>query len=152
MAETGFQLIVPAPSLRPSNAARIGKLSVGEKVKLAYLGNQDDRRVLIHDPNRHIASCVVKSGRLTAPEVAHFARHPNTSSAVVREIAKSTSMTKAYPVKLALVNNPKTPVQVSMRLVHQLQRRDLHALTRSREIPGAVLRAAQQTYQRRYSA
>lgn len=150
MSETGFQIIDPTPSFRASTESRINALSVGEKIKLAYLGSQEDRRVLIRDSNQLVASSVVKSGRLTPPEVINFARNRNTSGAVVREIARSKAMLRAYPVKVALVNNPKTPIKVAIRLIQTLQRRDLHALINSRQVPSAILQAAKRTYRIRY--
>lgn len=150
MAATGFQLITPAPALRPSAEARIGKLSVGEKVKLAYLGNQEDRRVLIRDTNHLVAASVVKSGRVTPPEAVNYAQNHNTHRAVVREIARSRSLMRTYTVKVAMVNNPKTPLPVAMGLIRSLQRRDLQALSKSRQVPAAILQAAKQTYRIRY--
>jgi hypothetical protein len=133
-----------------SEAARIRALSVGDKVKLAYLGNQEARRVLIRDTNRLVASSVIRSGRLTPNEVVQYARNRNVSKTVVNEIARSRTMVRAYPVKVALVNNPKTALPVAMRLVPHLHRRDLKALSRSREVPATISRTAREIHKKRY--
>ena len=150
MSATGFQLLPAAPPKRLSTENRINSLSVGEKVMLAYRGNQEDRRVLIRDSNQLVAASVVKSGRLTPPEVITYARNRNTSGVVVREIARNKALLRAYPVKVALVNNPKTPLKVAMRLILQLQRRDLQALSNSRQFPPAILQLARNTFRQRY--
>jgi hypothetical protein len=150
MMSTDFQLVSPIPDRCASAEERIHNLSIGEKVKLAYRGSQEDRRVLIRDPNQIVSSAVVKSGRLTPPEVITYARNPHMSGAVVREIARNKAMLRTYPVKVALVKNPKTPLSVAIRLLPQLQRRDLQALTNSRAVSAAIMKAARQTYRQRY--
>ena len=51
---------------------------------------------------------------------------------------------------MALLNNPKTPVGVSLGLgLQSLTDRELDDLTKNRNIPGAVSRAAKQIADRR---
>ena len=129
---------------------RIAEMSVGKKIKLAFLGNKEARSILIRDRNRVVASAVVKSGRLTEQEVSNYAGNKNLDSEVIREIVANKEWTRKYPVKVALVNNPKTPVSEAVAMVSQLQKKDLMMLTRNRNVPSVVSEAAVRLFRVKY--
>lgn len=129
---------------------RIAEMSVGKKIKLAFLGNKEARAILIRDRNRVVAGAVVKSGRLTEQEVSNFAGNKNLDSEVIREIVANKEWTRKYPVKVALVNNPKTPVSEAVTMVSQLQKKDLMMLTRNRNVPSVVSEAANRLFRVKY--
>jgi hypothetical protein len=52
-------------------------------------------------------------------------------------------MVRPYPVKLALVYNPKTPLAVSMRFLNLLRAADVKNLAKSKGVPQAVAKHAQ---------
>ena len=120
---------------------QIGLMSPGKKIKLAYSGNKEARGVLIRDANKIVATAVVKSGRLSDGEVATYAGNKNLSDDVIREIAINPEFTRKYPVKVALVNNPKTPASLAVSMVKALQKKDLMMLARNRNVPSAVVEA-----------
>jgi hypothetical protein len=124
----------------------IADMSVGKRIKLAYLGNKQVRAVLIRDQNSIVATAVVKSGRLSDGEVAAYAANRNIGDDVIREIATNREFVRRYPVKVALVNNPKTPPSVAMGFVATLQKRDLQNLARNRNVPSVVFQAASRLY------
>ena len=134
--------------LRRSLEQQIKDMSVGHKIKLAYRGNKEVRGILIRDTNKVIASAVVKSGRLTDQEVASFAGNKNLDGEVLREIATNSEFTRKYPVKVALVNNPKTPVSMAVTMVNSLQKKDLMSLTRNRNVPSVVTTAATRLFRK----
>ena len=136
--------------LRRSLEQQIKDMSVGHKIKLAYRGNKEVRGILIRDTNKVIASAVVKSGRLTDQEVASFAGNKNLDGEVLREIAANSEFTRKYPVKVALVNNPKTPVSMAVTMVNSLQKKDLMSLTRNRNVPSVVTTAATRLFRKKY--
>ena len=45
-----------------------------------------------------------------------------------------------YPICVNLVNNPRTPIKHSTRILPTLVDRDLKAMQRNRNIPGALKR------------
>jgi hypothetical protein len=117
-------------------------MSVGKKLKLAYLGNKSVRSLLIRDRNKLVSVAVVKSGRLTDAEVLAHAGNRNLPDEALREIATNREWTRKYPVKVALVNNPKCPPSVSLSLVSQLQIKDLASLSRNRNVSSVVFTLA----------
>jgi len=137
-------------ALNQSIEQKIKGMSVGQKIKLAYLGNKEARSHLLRDRNKMVAGAVVKSGRMTEQEVAAAAGNKNLDGEVIREIAANTEWTRKYPVKVSLVNNPKTPVAQAVSLVGTLQKKDLMMLTRNRNVPSVVTEAAVRLYRQKY--
>lgn len=121
---------------------RIAAMSVGKKLKLAYLGNKSVRNILIRDRNKMVAVAVVKSGRLTDAEVLAHAGNRNLPDEALREIATNREWTRKYPVKVALTNNPKCPPSVAVGLVTHLQAKDLASLARNRNVSSVVFTLA----------
>lgn len=129
---------------------QIRDMAVGKKIKLAYKGNKEVRKLLIRDSNKIVAAAVVKSGRLTDGEVASFAGNKNLDREVIRELAGNGEYVRKYPVKVALANNPKTPVSLAVSLVKGLQKKDLFSLTKNRNVPSVVGQAASRLYKQKY--
>ncbi len=130
------------PDTKASIEKRIAAMSVGKKLKLAYLGNKSARSILIRDRNKMVAVAVVKSGRLTDAEVLVHAGNRNLPDEALREIAVNREWTRKYPVKVALVNNPKCPASVAVGLVPYLQAKDLASLSRNRNVSSVVFSLA----------
>ncbi len=128
--------------VKASIEKRIATMSVGKKLKLAYLGNKTARSILIRDRNKMVAVAVVKSGRLTDAEVLMHAGNRNLPDEALREIATNREWTRKYPVKVALVNNPKCPPSVAIGLVTHLQLKDLQSLGRNRNVSSVVFQLA----------
>ena len=125
-----------------SLAQKIASMTIGKRIKLAYLGNTEVRKLLLRDRNKTVAVAVVKSGRLSDSEAAMAASNKNLHMDVLREIAGNREFLRKYPVKVALVNNPKCPVGVAVSLVGSLQRADLVSLGRNKGVPSVVSKMA----------
>jgi len=129
--------------------ALVQKMSVFEKIKLARVGNQEARSLLVRDRNKLVAAAAVRSPKVQEQEVAAFAKARNVSDEVLRIIAATREWTRSYQVKLALATNPKTPQQTSLKFLNYLQERDLRSLTKSKEVPSAVSTHARRLLQRK---
>ena len=117
-------------------------LNVVEKVKLARVGNQEARSLLARDPNKLVACAAARSPKITDREIIAMARARSTNDEVLRIISRSREWMRHYKVKLALVGNPKTPLQVAVKLLNFIQPRDLNQLGKSRDVPGPVAQQA----------
>jgi hypothetical protein len=120
----------------------IQKMSPAQKIKLALVGAKDARGMLIRESSKIIAVAVLGNPRITLGEIEFFAKSPNLSEDVIRKIGTNAEWTRKNTVVTALVNNPKTPVGVSLPFVNRLTDRELAALEKSRGIPVAVRTAA----------
>lgn len=122
--------------------SRVQNMSVSEKVKLASLGNKEARNLLIKEPNRLVLQAVLNSPKLTDDEVAAFAGNKNLSKEVPLIISNKKEYTKNYMVKVALVNNPKTPLQTAIKFLSHLIDKDLRSVAKSKNVPTVISRTA----------
>lgn len=133
----------PDNEVKLSIAKKISLMPPGKKIKLAYVGNKEVRSILIRDRNKQVALAVVKSGRMTDAEVLATAGNRNLSSEVLREIGSNGEWLRKYPIKVALVNNPRCPPSIAVPLVNQLQTKDLSGLARNRNVSSTIFTMAQ---------
>jgi len=118
--------------------ARVGKMSIMEKMKLARLGNTDARSLLVRDRNKLVAAAAIRNPKISDSEVETFARSRQLSDEVIRIISNNRQWTRNYPVKLGLVMNPKCPPGTAIKFLNFLTDRDLGAIMRSRDVPGPI--------------
>ncbi len=128
-------------TLNQSLHIKISVLNVGQKIKLALLGNREARAILVKDPNRIVSRAVLKNPRITDTEVVHIAQSKIVTDEILREISDSRKWTRLYQVKLALVTNPKTPPHISIGLLKQLREFDLRNLRWNKNLSGVVATA-----------
>lgn len=121
---------------------RLMNMAVNEKIRLATLGNKEARNLLVKDPNRLVVQAVINSPKLTEDEAILFAANRNLSGDVPRLIADKKEFMKAYAVKVSLVNNPKTPVPLAIKLLPLLRDHDVRNVAKSKAIPNVVVLAA----------
>jgi len=125
-------------------------MTVGKKIKLAYTGNMSARKILIRDSNKIVAAAVVKSGRLTPNEVSAFAGNKNLNDEVVRLIAENKEFIRKYPVQVALVNNPKCPRSIALKIMKTLKKKDLQQLANNKGVPSAIFGVASKLFKAKY--
>lgn len=123
---------------------KISMLNIGQKIKLSIMGNREARTILIKDPNRIVSKAVLKNPRLTDSEIVLISQSKIVNEEILREIADSRKWARLYQVKLALVNNPKTPPHVSINLIRQLRDFDLRNLRWNKNLPGVISTAVKQ--------
>jgi len=128
---------------------KFDELKIFEKIRLATVGNQYCRQVLIRDTNKVVAMTVVRSPAITDLEIVAAAGNRAVCDDVIRYIANSRVHVQDYAVKQALVNNPKCPLGTSLRLLAFLHPADLRALARSKNVSGALSIAAKKLLQTR---
>ncbi len=121
---------------------QIQRMTVAERMKLALLGNREVRSILIRDPVRSVQVSVIQNPRITEKEVERIAASRSVDEEVLRLILKNRDWLKYYSVKVALVNNPRTPVKESLRLLGHLREKELKEVARSRNLPNPVVVAA----------
>jgi bacterioferritin (cytochrome b1) len=122
--------------------AKIREMNVGEKIRLALLGNAAARSMLVRDPNRVVCMAAIASPAMGESEAKNAAQSREVSEDVLRFIAKKREWIRNYEIKRHLCNNPKTPLALSMTFLAHLRRNDLRALSRSRGVPGPLKQAA----------
>jgi hypothetical protein len=128
---------------------KIAKMSVSERIKLASKGNKEVRGMLIRDANKLVALAVIRSPRITDGEVMAQALNKGAHEDVLRVVYSHREWTRKYPVRLALVKNPKVPAQVLMRFLTTLSEADVKGLARDKNVAGAIQMMAKKMIQRK---
>jgi hypothetical protein len=121
---------------------RLVGMTPAEKMLEALKGNREARMLLVRDRNRVVYSAVLSSPKLTDGDVVAFAAMRNVSPEVLRQIGAKREWTKKYNIRLELVRNPLTPIEISMQQIARLSAMDLKRLTRDRNVPEQVRRQA----------
>lgn len=132
----------PDPSKRETLMQRLAHMNVVERLTLALKGGRSERLALIRDPNKLVQRCVLQSPRLTDSEVEGFASMTNLSGEILRGISAMRIFMKNYAIVKNLVNNPKTPLDVSLHLFPRLTATDLLKLTNNKNVPETLRTSA----------
>lgn len=120
----------------------IGSLGMSQRVALAIKGNKEARTILLRDMNRVVASAAIRNPRITEQEVVSASQSRQICDEVIRIISASKELSRPYGVKVALVNNPKTPLPTAMRMITLLREADVRALAKSKNVSTAVANQA----------
>lgn len=124
-------------------------LSVAEKIKLATLGSAGARKLLAKDTNRSVVSAVIHSPKIREDEVLLIAQDRMMAEEVISYILTRKEWLKNYPIRLALAQNPKTPMPRAIRLLETLQEKDLRNLSKSRNVASVISTSALRILHRR---
>jgi len=114
---------------------RLATMTVAQRVQFAIKGGSEARRTLIRDSNKVVQRAVLQSPRLTDQEVEAFAAMSSLTDEILRLIAKNRNFRKNYVVVRNLMNNPKTPLDVSLHMLPMLNPLDLKRLCMNKNIP-----------------
>jgi hypothetical protein len=142
-------VVAAAPEAAPERLSplqKVAKLSVGERVKLAFLGNKEERAILIRDGSRVVYSAVINSPKLTDQEVETIASMKNVQEGVLRELARKRKFIKSYIVVKNLVNNPRCPMDLSLTFIKNLIPKDLKELSMNKGVPETVRKVALKSF------
>lgn len=128
---------------------RLHTMTPAQKVVLAQRGNKTVRSALLRDANKVVATAAIKNPGIGESEVAAIASSRAVVDDVIRIIANNREWTRSYAVKLALVQNPKTPVAFSMRFLQTVRTPDLKKIAKSKNVPSALANAAKKLVKKR---
>lgn len=125
----------PDIAKRQTLIQRLAKMTVAERVQFAIKGGSEARRTLIRDSNKVVQRAVLQSPRLTDQEVEAFAAMSSLTDEILRLIANNRNFRKNYAVVRNLLNNAKTPLDVSLHMLPLVNAMDLKKLTTNKNIP-----------------
>ena len=122
--------ILAAPSGRP--------LTLGERKSLARRPDRDTMERLLSDPHPDVIQRLLGSACVLEDDVIRLAAKRPGRSEVLAQIARSTRWAHRPRVRMALVMNPATPVEIASRVAGLLLRPELERVVRSPAVPAAV--------------
>ena len=136
---------------RLSTLQKLARMNVGERIKVAMLGNKEERAILIRDGSRLVSSAVLASPKVSEQEIETFANMKNVRENVLRDIGRSHKFLKSYAVIRNLCGNPRTPLDVSLGLMKNLLAPDLRGLSMNKNVPETLRKMATKLFKIRTS-
>jgi hypothetical protein len=124
---------------------RIATMTVSEKIKLAYAGGKEERRILIGDSNRLVNQAVLKSRGITLNEIESICQMRHLDDEVFRTIAGRREWARKPSIVLALVKNPKVPLAITMPLVRFVPMREIRLISRDSNLADGLRVMARKT-------
>jgi hypothetical protein len=143
------EIAEPDAAKRETLLQKISRLRVVERVQMAMKGTREARGMLIRDSCRVVQRAVLQSPQLTGREVEGFAAMTSLSDDTLRLIAGNRKFRKNYTVTRALVNNPKTPLEISLHLLPTITPQDLKLLTTNKNVPDTLRTSASRLLRKR---
>lgn len=137
---------------RISLTQKVARLSVSERVQVALKGSKDERLLLVRDPSKVVYRAVLASPKLGDSEVENFASMKNIAEEALRILGTQRNFLKNYGVVRNLVNNPRTPLDVSLGLLNRFTDNDLKYLTKNRNVPETLRNMALKLHKTRTSS
>lgn len=132
----------PDAGRRQTLLQQIARMTVSQRVQFAIKGGADARRTLIRDGSKVVQRAVLQSPRLTDQEVESFAAMANLTDEILRLIAGNRNFRKNYVVVRNLMNNPKTPLDVTLHMLPLLNPGDLKKLSINKNVPDTLRTSA----------
>jgi replication fork clamp-binding protein CrfC len=132
----------PDAGKRQTLLQRLAKMSVSERVQFAFKGGSEARRTLIRDSNKVVQRAVLQSPRLTDQEVESFAGMSSLTDEILRLIAGNRAFRKNYTIIRNLMNNSKTPLDVTLHMLPSLNAVDLKKLSNNKNVPETLRTSA----------
>jgi hypothetical protein len=117
---------------------RIQRMNIGQKIKTAMKGDKEARTILIKDTNRDVYMAVLKNPGLKENEIEMLTKNTGTNVEILRAIANNREWVANRNILNGLVMNPKTPVNLSIRFLSRLGRKDIEFIAKSRSLPVAL--------------
>ncbi|HSB35525.1 MAG TPA: hypothetical protein VLH41_01540, partial [Thermoanaerobaculia bacterium] len=103
----------------------------------------------IRDPNRLVATAVLKSPKTREADAETIANMKSVSEDVLRAIAFRREWLRRYSIMAALVRNPRSPIDATLPLVLRLNHTDQKKLAMDRNVPEALRASARREVARR---
>jgi len=127
---------------RDSVLQKISKLDIRGRITLAMRGTKEERSILIRDSTKLVALAVLDSPKVSDGEVEKIALQKNVLEAVLRAIPMRRRYAKNYNITRNLVQNPRTPLDLSLGLMKNLLIHDLKNLSGNKEVSDTIRKVA----------
>lgn len=133
--------------LATSSTGRV--LTLGERRALARRPSRAAFDKLLADPHPMVVKNLLANPRLTEDDVIRMVARRPAYPEVLGEVARHPVWSQRVRVRMALVQNPGTPPELSVPLVRLLIRSELRGLAAAPDLPSLVRAAANELLERR---
>jgi hypothetical protein len=124
-------------------------LTLGERKALARRPDRDTMQRLLRDPHPDVIRMLLGSGRVTEEDVVRLAAHRPCRPDVLSEIARAPRWAHRSRVRMSLVLNPDTPVEIAIGIAGLLMRQELRLVIEATQVSPAVRAICMEHLERR---
>lgn len=124
-------------------------LTLGERKALARRPDRFALDRLLRDPDPTVIRNVLANPRITENDIVRMAARRPAYAEVISEIARHPEWASRARVRLAIVQNPFTPPDISVPMVRLLIRPELRRVLEATDVPAIVRAAAVELLERR---
>ncbi len=126
--------------------SQVRQLPLPVRLRLSRGASRGLRQILVRDTNSLVALSVIANNPLSDQEVEQIARNRSVCEEVLVAIGRRREFMRKYPIVLALVGNPRTPIANALKMIPMLGLRDLRNLAKDKNISEVVRRGANRLY------
>ncbi len=121
---------------------RLRNLTPPQKVLLAPKADRVTRALLVQDSDPQVLFALLKNPRLSLDEVVRIAKSSFLSFQAAELILKTSPWMGNLDVRVALIQNPKTPVPFALRILPTLPDSEVRAIAKGAATSQALRQAA----------
>jgi hypothetical protein len=113
------------------------------RIQMAMSADRDGIRGMLSDPSDKVVMALINNINITEDELLVLARRRNIPGEALGGIAGRRFTAEGYKVRVALVNNPRTPRRVALGLLRELRLGDMAYVTHNKQLPTELRQAAE---------
>ena len=113
-------------------------VTLGERKSLARCHDRELIARVLRDPHPHVMKILLGNPRLIENDVLRLCARRPVASDVLREVFRCARWIVRYPIKLALVLNPCTPLDISLQLAPLLHEQDKRRVLDAADLPSEL--------------
>lgn len=113
------------------------------RIQRAMSAGRDEIRALLNDPSDRVALALLSNTGITEDDLLVLARRRDLPGDVLGGIAGRKFTADGYKVKVALVNNPRTPRRTALGMLRDMRLSEMAFVTRNKQLPTELRQAAE---------
>ncbi len=145
LMEMGLNGRVPPQVRRSAERSLVGRVSslaVGERMAIGRRAGPGVLMRLRFDSDSKVIRALLENPRLNEGLLLPLASHDSAPPEVLKTVAENSRWGTRYPIRVALVRNPRTPPVTALGLVTGLKKTDQRAVAQDQRLATAVRRRA----------
>jgi hypothetical protein len=121
---------------------KVQDLTLGEKVALARTAPRPVISFLRWQDEPEVIRALLRNSHLVEDDIMVMINEETTPKYILEAIGSDFKWSLQYPIRVALVRNKKTPLNISLKFLSRLQKQDLKALAEAPYTPELLRRTA----------
>jgi len=113
-----------------------------QKIQEALHGDKNQRMAILREQNRLLIAYVLKNPQIGMEEVLFVAKSSTTAPDLLSYIGNKREWSERSDVAIALVRNPKTPVQIAIKLLDFINPNELRNIAKLGNVRDQISSAA----------